>query len=132
MHRVNTVGNSLGVHQSRVSEVCQDGTRVFTRGRPRLAGRLSGVAEKLIENDGLRSSLSIEPRLDDVVGSRRSLLGDSLKGLGSSLGTWWEITGRRPEGSPQECRRLPDWRELALDYLDWSLSTVTIESQLGF
>ncbi|RWV95881.1 hypothetical protein GW17_00041448 [Ensete ventricosum] len=32
---------------SRVSEVCQDGTREFAKRRPRLAERLSGVAEKL-------------------------------------------------------------------------------------
>ncbi|RWV82218.1 hypothetical protein GW17_00056299 [Ensete ventricosum] len=32
-----------------------------TRRRPRLAGRLSGVAEKLAGNNGPRSSLSIGP-----------------------------------------------------------------------
>ncbi|RWW46705.1 hypothetical protein BHE74_00047350, partial [Ensete ventricosum] len=31
----------------RISGVCQDGAREFARRRPRLAGRLSGVAEKL-------------------------------------------------------------------------------------
>ncbi|RWW48310.1 hypothetical protein BHE74_00045609 [Ensete ventricosum] len=33
---------------SRVSEVCQDSTREFVGRRPRLAGRLSGVAETLV------------------------------------------------------------------------------------
>ncbi|RZS08419.1 hypothetical protein BHM03_00039404 [Ensete ventricosum] len=32
----------------RVSRVCQDDTREFARRRPRLAGRLSRVAEKLV------------------------------------------------------------------------------------
>ncbi|RWV80327.1 hypothetical protein BHE74_00042117 [Ensete ventricosum] len=57
----------------RVSGVCQDGTRKFARRRPRLAGRLSGVAEKLAgrltmigamklqPDDGPRLSLSIGP-----------------------------------------------------------------------
>ncbi|RWW38552.1 hypothetical protein BHE74_00056208 [Ensete ventricosum] len=63
----------------------------------RLAERSSGVAEKLTGND--------------VVGSRRSSLGDSPKGSRSSLGTRREIIGRRPEDSPQECQRLPDWRD---------------------
>ncbi|RWV96077.1 hypothetical protein GW17_00041241 [Ensete ventricosum] len=55
----------------RVSVVCHNGTREFTRRRLRLARRLSGVAEKLIgrltmtgamelqPDDGPRSSLSI-------------------------------------------------------------------------
>ncbi|RWV93808.1 hypothetical protein GW17_00043707 [Ensete ventricosum] len=47
----------LGTHQecvgssSRVSGVCQDGTREFVRRRSRLVGRLSGVAEKLAGKD---------------------------------------------------------------------------------
>ncbi|RRT64857.1 hypothetical protein B296_00028433 [Ensete ventricosum] len=51
----------------RVSGACQDDTREFARRRPRLTGRLSGVAEKFAGRD-------------------------SLKGLGSSLGTRREIT----------------------------------------
>ncbi|RWV77225.1 hypothetical protein GW17_00061980 [Ensete ventricosum] len=87
----------------RVSGVCQDSAREFARKRPRLAGRLSGVTEKLVGRD-------------------------SPKGSGSLLGTRREIAGRRPEDSPQECRRLPDWREIGLNYIDWSLSVVIIES----
>ncbi|RWW71929.1 hypothetical protein BHE74_00020297 [Ensete ventricosum] len=45
----------------RVLGVCQDGVREFARRRSRLTGRLSGVAEKLVGNDGPRSSLSIGP-----------------------------------------------------------------------
>ncbi|RZS14209.1 hypothetical protein BHM03_00045876 [Ensete ventricosum] len=67
---------------------------------------------ELQPDDGLRSSLGIGPGSDDAVGSHRSSLGDSSKGSGSSLGTRREITGRRPEDSPQECRRLPDWWEV--------------------
>ncbi|RZS25004.1 hypothetical protein BHM03_00058159 [Ensete ventricosum] len=63
----------------RISGVCQDSVREFARRRPRLTGRLSGVAEKLAWK--------------------------------SSLGIRREITGRRPEDSPQECRRLSDWWE---------------------
>ncbi|RWW63668.1 hypothetical protein BHE74_00029138, partial [Ensete ventricosum] len=83
------VGSSL-----RVSKVCQDSIREFARRRPRLTERLSGVAEKLAGNDRPRSSLGIGLGSDDVVGSRRSLLGDSSKGSGSLLGTRREITGR--------------------------------------
>ncbi|RWV89824.1 hypothetical protein GW17_00048010 [Ensete ventricosum] len=66
---------------------------------------------ELQPDDGPRSSLGIGPGSDDAVGSRRSLLGDSPKGSGSSLGTHREIARRRSKDSPQECRRLPDWRE---------------------
>ncbi|RZS25163.1 hypothetical protein BHM03_00058320 [Ensete ventricosum] len=111
--RQECVGSS-----SRVSKVCQDSAREFARRRTRLDRRLSGVAEKLIGNDWPRSSLGIEPGSDDAVGSRRNSLGDSPKGPGSSLGTCRKIVKRRPKDSPQECRRLPDWRELGLDYLD--------------
>ncbi|RWV93842.1 hypothetical protein GW17_00043670 [Ensete ventricosum] len=47
-----------------------------------------------------------KPPVPDFFGS----LGDSLKGSGSSLGTRWEIAGRRPKDSSQEYQRLPDWR----------------------
>ncbi|RWV81808.1 hypothetical protein BHE74_00052468 [Ensete ventricosum] len=66
-------------------------------------------------------------RSDDVVGSRRSSLGDLPKGLGSSLETCKEIAGIRPEDSSQECRRLLDWRELGLGLACRSLSIVIIE-----
>ncbi|RZS11703.1 hypothetical protein BHM03_00043060 [Ensete ventricosum] len=68
-------------------------------------------AMKLQLDDGPRSSLGIGPGSDDVVGSHRSSLGDSPKGSGSLLGTRREIVGRRPEDSPQECQRLPDWQD---------------------
>ncbi|RWW57313.1 hypothetical protein BHE74_00035931 [Ensete ventricosum] len=45
----------------------------------------------------------------DLAGSS---LGDSPNGSGSSLGTRQEIARRRPEDSPQECRKLSDWREV--------------------
>ncbi|RWW72533.1 hypothetical protein BHE74_00019655 [Ensete ventricosum] len=54
---------------------------------------------------------------DDVVGSRRSSLGDSSKGSGSSLGTHWEIAGKRLEDSSQEGHRLPDWRDIKAAFL---------------
>ncbi|RWW24681.1 hypothetical protein GW17_00011014 [Ensete ventricosum] len=67
---------------------------------------------ELQQDDGPRSSVGIGSGSDDAVRSRRSSLGDSSKGSGNSLGTRWEIVGRRPENSPQECRRLPDWRDI--------------------
>ncbi|RWV89286.1 hypothetical protein GW17_00048570 [Ensete ventricosum] len=54
MHWVGVRTMRLGIHQEcvgsspRVSGARQDGIREFTRRRPRLAVRLSGVAEKLI------------------------------------------------------------------------------------
>ncbi|RRT31995.1 hypothetical protein B296_00057367 [Ensete ventricosum] len=68
---------------SRVSGTYQDGVREFARRRPRLVGRLSGVAERLAESltttgaielqpdDGPRSSLGIGPGSDDAMGPRR-------------------------------------------------------------
>ncbi|RRT64967.1 hypothetical protein B296_00021408 [Ensete ventricosum] len=67
---------------SRVSGACQDDAREFASRRPRLAGRLLRVAEKLIgrltmigamklqRDDGPRSSLGIKSSSDDAVGSR--------------------------------------------------------------
>ncbi|RWW32346.1 hypothetical protein GW17_00002982 [Ensete ventricosum] len=68
-------------------------------------------AMKLQPDDEPRSSLGIRSSSDDAVGSRRHSLGDSLKGLRSSLGTRREIGERRPEDSAQEYRRLLDWLE---------------------
>ncbi|RWW37180.1 hypothetical protein BHE74_00057752 [Ensete ventricosum] len=69
--------------------------------------------------------------LEDYRGSRkayRDSLGDSPKGSGCLLETRQKITERRPEDSPQECRRLPDWRESGLGLACWSLSVLIIES----
>ncbi|RRT36355.1 hypothetical protein B296_00005700 [Ensete ventricosum] len=66
---------------------------------------------KLQPDDGPRSSLGIGPGSNDVVGSRRSLLGDSPKGSRSSPRTRQEIARRRPKDSSPKYRRLPDWRE---------------------
>ncbi|RWV83832.1 hypothetical protein GW17_00054507 [Ensete ventricosum] len=71
----------------RVSRACQDGVREFVGRRPRLAGRLSGAAEKLTGSwEGL----------DDVMGARRVFARTSLKISRRSLGTRREIAGRRP------------------------------------
>ncbi|RRT75626.1 hypothetical protein B296_00006349 [Ensete ventricosum] len=45
----------------RVSGACQDGAREFTRRRPRLAERLSGVAEKLAESLTMTGSIELQP-----------------------------------------------------------------------
>ncbi|RWW20065.1 hypothetical protein GW17_00015843 [Ensete ventricosum] len=89
----------LGTYQEcvgsspRVSGVCQDGAKEFAKRRPRLTGRLSGVAEKLVESrndDG--------PSSDDAVGSRRKFARRFTEGTGSSLGTQREIAGNKAEG----------------------------------
>ncbi|RRT48058.1 hypothetical protein B296_00025143 [Ensete ventricosum] len=66
---------------------------------------------KLQPDNGPRSSLGIGPGLDDVVGPRRKFARRFTEGIGKLARNTWEITGRRPENSPQECRRLPVWRE---------------------
>ncbi|RZR93381.1 hypothetical protein BHM03_00021875 [Ensete ventricosum] len=80
--RLECVGSSL-----RVSGACQDGAREFAGRRRRLVGRLSGVAERLVGNDGLRSSLDIGPSSDDAVGPHWEFARRSAEGNKSSLGT---------------------------------------------
>ncbi|RRT58489.1 hypothetical protein B296_00034085 [Ensete ventricosum] len=72
------IGSSL-----RVSGACQDSVREFVGRRLRLVKRLSQLRHRA--KDWM---MQIE-----LVGS---LLGDSLKGSGSSLGTCWEIIVGRP------------------------------------
>ncbi|RRT32234.1 hypothetical protein B296_00051595 [Ensete ventricosum] len=90
MHRVDAVGNSL--------VVCWE----LAEGIRSLLGWHKGVRQK-----------KIETRRKIVGGAKacRDSLGDSSKGSGSSLGTRREIAGRRPDDSPQEYRRLSDWRQ---------------------
>ncbi|RWV94067.1 hypothetical protein GW17_00043432 [Ensete ventricosum] len=82
----------------RVSRVCYDGAREFARRKSRLAGRLSGVAEKLIgrltmigamelqPDDGPRSSLSIGPSLDDTMGPHWEFARRFAEGIGKLTG----------------------------------------------
>ncbi|RWW37643.1 hypothetical protein BHE74_00057212, partial [Ensete ventricosum] len=77
IHRVDAVGNSLGVH------------RELTEGIESLPGWRKGVRQK-----------KTETHKKIVRGSRkayRDSLGDSPKGSGSSLGTHWEITGEKED-----------------------------------
>ncbi|RZS14940.1 hypothetical protein BHM03_00046701 [Ensete ventricosum] len=60
-----------------------------------------------------------------------SLLGDSPKGSGSSLGTHREITGRRPEDLPQECQKLLDWQNITLSTLFISMTLWHDQRLLG-
>ncbi|RWV77897.1 hypothetical protein GW17_00061220 [Ensete ventricosum] len=78
------VGSSL-----RVSGVCQDSAREFIRRRPRLARRLSRVAEKLA------GTYASAQGLDDAMGARWEFARIMPKVSGRSLGTRWEITGGR-------------------------------------
>ncbi|RWW69296.1 hypothetical protein BHE74_00023120 [Ensete ventricosum] len=64
----------------------------------------------------------------DLAGSS---LGDSPKGLGSSLGVCREIIGRRPDDLPQEWRRLPDWRKLGLSLSLWYFRQLTHPGPVG-
>ncbi|RZR73030.1 hypothetical protein BHM03_00019270 [Ensete ventricosum] len=92
MHRADAVGNSPGVHWELVEGI----------------GSLSGWHKRVHQK-------KTETRLKIIWDSRkacRDSLGDSPKGAGSSLGTCREITERRPEDSPQEYRKLPNWWEL--------------------
>ncbi|RWV83089.1 hypothetical protein GW17_00055352 [Ensete ventricosum] len=84
-------------------------------------------AMTLQPDDGPRSSLSIGPGFGRCSGISSKFTRRFTKGIGKLAGTRREITGRRSDDLPQECWRLPDWRELDLDYLDWSLSVVIIE-----
>ncbi|RWW02495.1 hypothetical protein GW17_00034414 [Ensete ventricosum] len=104
MHRVDAVGNPAGVR------------RELVEGIGSLPEWCKGVRQK-----------KTETHRKIVRGSRkacRDSLGDSPKGLGSSLGTHRDITGRRLEDSPQECQRLPDWREESKEETDDGLSRV--------
>ncbi|RZS20652.1 hypothetical protein BHM03_00053181 [Ensete ventricosum] len=74
MHRVDAVGNSLGV------------CRELTKGLRSLPGWRKGVRQKKTETH------------------RKIVGGNSLKGSGSSPGPRREIAGRRLLDSPQECR----------------------------
>ncbi|RWV78704.1 hypothetical protein GW17_00060278 [Ensete ventricosum] len=85
----------LGTHQEcvgsslRVSGVCQDGAREFAGRRPRLTGRLSGVAEKLV---GSWEGLEV-----DVSG----------QGLDNAEGARWEFARRFVEGIEKLTRNTP-------------------------
>ncbi|RWW40653.1 hypothetical protein BHE74_00053910 [Ensete ventricosum] len=76
MHRVNAVGNLLGVR------------RELTEGIESLLGWRKGVRQKKTE-------------------THRKIIGGSRKAYRE---------------------RLVDWQELGLDYLNWSLSVIIIES----
>ncbi|RWW46339.1 hypothetical protein BHE74_00047738 [Ensete ventricosum] len=110
MHRVDAVGNTPGVHQELakgigsllgwrkgVRQKKTETHRKIVRGSRKACRETNyDKAMELQPDDEPRSSLSIESGLDDVVGSRRSSLGDSPKGSGSSLGACREIAERRP------------------------------------
>ncbi|RRT33178.1 hypothetical protein B296_00038566, partial [Ensete ventricosum] len=59
---------------------------------------------QLEPDNGPRSSLSIGPGSDDVVGFTGSSPRDSPKGLGSSIGTCWEKTRRLAASMPEITR----------------------------
>ncbi|RRT34454.1 hypothetical protein B296_00035510 [Ensete ventricosum] len=89
----------------RISGVCQDGAKEFVRKRPRLTGRLSGVAEKPAGNDGPRSSLSIGPGFGRCSGISSKFARRFAKGIRKLAGNMLEnhrkktkrLTARMPE-----------------------------------
>ncbi|RRT64548.1 hypothetical protein B296_00009029 [Ensete ventricosum] len=85
MHRAGVRTMRLETRQEyvgsspRVSRACQDGAREFARRRPRLAEKLSGVAEKLVGSwDGLvMDVLAIMIDFTEGIGKiARNTLGD--------------------------------------------------------
>ncbi|RWV91189.1 hypothetical protein GW17_00046548 [Ensete ventricosum] len=88
MYQVDAVGNLPGVH------------RKLAEGIESLPGWHKGVCQKKTETRQkiVRGSRKICRDSDDEVGSRRKLLGDSSKELGSSLGTQREIAGKKTRG----------------------------------
>ncbi|RWW88898.1 hypothetical protein BHE74_00002207 [Ensete ventricosum] len=104
MHQVDAVGNSLGVR------------RELAEGIGSLLGWRKGVRQKKTEThrkivEGSREAcfdLGIGPGLDDAVGPHREFARRFAEGIGK-LSRRREITERRPDDLPQECRRFPDW-----------------------
>ncbi|RWV87396.1 hypothetical protein GW17_00050605 [Ensete ventricosum] len=80
------------ISSPRVSGACQDSAREFVKRRQRLAGRLSGVAKKLIGS--LTMTRSMKLQLND--GPRSSLSIGS--GFGRCGGFRWEFARRFAEG----------------------------------
>ncbi|RWW35805.1 hypothetical protein BHE74_00059223, partial [Ensete ventricosum] len=95
----------------RVSGVCQDNVREFARRRPRLIGRLSGVAEKLVRrltmigamelqpDDGPRSSLSIRPGFKRCNGISLKFTRRFVEGIG-------KLAGNTPRDHRKKTKRL--------------------------
>ncbi|RRT32889.1 hypothetical protein B296_00005989 [Ensete ventricosum] len=114
----------------RVLGACHDDAREFVRRRSRLAVRLSRVAEKLVRNNGPRSSLGIGQGLDDVVGSRwefaRRLVERIGKLAGNMKGDHREKTGGLIGRMPEATGLAEVGSKLSL----WSLSVIIIESEL--
>ncbi|RRT34943.1 hypothetical protein B296_00054851 [Ensete ventricosum] len=91
-HRSVSCGHCARPPVGGVSGACQDGTKEFARRRPRLTGRLSGVAEKIV---GTSASSQVRTMRWDLAGSS---LGDSQKELRRSLRTRREIAGKKTGG----------------------------------
>ncbi|RWW00801.1 hypothetical protein GW17_00036205 [Ensete ventricosum] len=95
MHRVDAVENSLGV------------CRELTEGIGSSPGRHKGVRQKktetrqkIIGDNGPRSSLGIGPSLDDEVGSRREFAKRFAEGIGKLVGN---MKGDRQEEDWRTC-----------------------------
>ncbi|RWV96787.1 hypothetical protein GW17_00040478 [Ensete ventricosum] len=102
MHRVDAVGNS-----PRVRRELAEGIRSLPRWRKRVRQKNTETRQKIIGGN-------LKACRERCSGISPKFARSSSKGSGSSLGTCWEIVRKRPKDSPQEYRRLPNWRELGL------------------
>ncbi|RRT63430.1 hypothetical protein B296_00026793 [Ensete ventricosum] len=98
--RLRTCLKCIG-SSSRVSGVCQDGTREFARRRLKLAKRLSGVAEMLTKSwEGLEvdllAILIVKTILWELVGSSLGFVEGIGKLAGNTSGDRHRKTIRRP------------------------------------
>ncbi|RWW22998.1 hypothetical protein BHE74_00041200 [Ensete ventricosum] len=92
MHRVDAVGNSLGVRRELTEGIrsLPGDTREFARRRLRLAGRLLGVAEKLAGNDVVGSRQEFARRFAEGIRKlARNTPGDRRKTCHKNAGGCW-------------------------------------------
>ncbi|RWW53834.1 hypothetical protein BHE74_00039636 [Ensete ventricosum] len=104
MHRVDAIGNSLGVRWE------------LAEGIESLPGWHKGVCQKNTETHR------------KIAGSSRKACREFAEGIEKLTESTLGDTERRPDDLLQECQRLSDWLKLCLSLSLWSLSVVIIES----
>ncbi|RZS16157.1 hypothetical protein BHM03_00048117 [Ensete ventricosum] len=99
--RLGTRQECVGSSPS-VLGVYQDSAKEFARRSLRLARRLSGIAEKLIGNDGPGSSLSIGPRFGRCSGISPEFARRFAEGIGKLTGN---MPGDHRGENQRTCRK---------------------------